>query len=154
MPLSDLLTPAAILPTLRANNKKQALHDIAERAAEISGLDAREIFDALMQRERLGSTAVGGAIAIPHGKLVRCDHIFGVFARLEKPIDFEALDEAPVDLIFALVAPEGAGADHLNALSRIARLLRDGKVIGLLRGARDGAALYSILTRSLSASAA
>ena len=88
------------------NGKKQALQEMAELAAYVSGLPAREIFDALLQRERLGSTGVGDGIAIPHGKLDKCEHIFGVFARLERAIDFEAPDGLPVDLIFILVAPE------------------------------------------------
>lgn len=154
MSLNDLLTPSAILPALKANNKKQALQDLADKAADLSGLDAREIFDALIQRERLGTTAIGGGVAIPHGKLPKCDKIFAVFARLERPIDFEALDETPVDLLFALVAPEGAGADHLSALSRIARLLRNPATLALLRGTRDAQALYSILMREPTVNAA
>ena len=113
MPLNDLVEANAILPALRVTTKKQALQDISDRAAEISGMSARDIFDALLQRERLGSTGVGGGIAIPHGKMPKTDRIFGVFARLERPIDFDALDGDPVDLIFLLIAPEGAGADHL-----------------------------------------
>ena len=115
---------------------------------------AREIFDALIQRERLGSTTIGAGIAIPHGKLPKCSKIFGVFARLERPVDFEAVDDAPVDLVFLLVAPESAGADHLNALSRIARLLRDSKIVSTLRATRDASALYSILVREQAPNAA
>src|SRR5947209_14687366 len=98
MPLNDLIAPEAILPSLRANTKKQALQEISEKAGALSGLTAREIFDALLQRERLGSTGVGNGVAIPHGKLAKVKHIFGLFARLERPIDFEALDGAPVAL--------------------------------------------------------
>lgn len=147
MHLNDLLSLDAVIPTLRATNKKQVLHEMSERAGKVSGLAAREIFDALLQRERLGSTGVGGGIAIPHGKLPRVGRIFGVFARLEKPIDFEALDGAPVDLVFMLVAPETAGADHLKALARIARVLRDAKQVATLRAARDAAGLYAVLTQ-------
>ena len=103
-----------MLAALRVNGKKQALQELSERAALVSGLRAREIFDAILQRERLGSTGVGDGVAIPHGKLAKCQHIFGVFARLERPIDFEAPDGLPVDLIFLLIAPEAAGADHLQ----------------------------------------
>ena len=148
MSLNDLISPQAVIASLKANGKKQALIELSERAAEVSGLDSREILDALIQRERLGSTGIGGGIAIPHGKLARCNRIFGVFARLEKPIDFEALDDAPVDLIFLLIAPENAGADHLNALSRVARALRDQSLIATLRSTRDPSALYSIIVRS------
>jgi PTS system nitrogen regulatory IIA component len=146
MALTDLLSPDAILSALRVNGKKQALQEMSERAAQVSGLPAREIFDALLQRERLGSTGVGDGIAIPHGKLANCKHIFGIFARLERPIDFEALDGLPVDLIFLLIAPESAGADHLKALAMIARVLRDQAMAAQLRATRDASALYSLLT--------
>ena len=124
MPLNDILAPDAVMASLRVNSKKQVLQELSERAAAVSGLPAREIFDSLLQRERLGSTGVGDGIAIPHGKLAKCGRIFGIFARLERPIDFEALDGLPVDLMFLLIAPENAGADHLKALALIARALR------------------------------
>lgn len=148
MPLNDLVEANAILPALRVTTKKQALQEISDKAAEISGMPAREIFDALLQRERLGSTGVGGGIAIPHGKMPKTDRIFGVFARLERPIDFDALDGDPVDLIFLLIAPEGAGADHLKALSRIARALRDPSLTSRLRATRDASGLYLLLTQA------
>ena len=154
MSLNDLISPQAVIASLKANSKKQALIELSEKAAELSGIDSREVLDALIQRERLGSTGIGGGIAIPHGKLAKCHRIFGVFARLEKPIDFEALDDAPVDLVFLLVAPENAGADHLNALSRAARVLRDQSLVTTLRSTRDPSALYSILVRSPTPNAA
>ena len=154
MPLTDVLTPEAVLPALKAASKKQALQDLAEQAAKLSGLPEREIFDALLQRERLGSTGIGNGIAIPHGKMGKLDRLFGVFARLEKPIDFESLDGEPVDLIFLLLAPEGAGADHLKALSRVARSLRDPAIAQKLRKTKDADALFSLLTQSPTASAA
>ena len=154
MSLNDLISPQAVIPALKANSKKQALIEISEKAATLSGLDSREVLDALIQRERLGSTGIGGGIAIPHGKLAKCTRIFGVFARLEKPIDFEALDDAPVDLMFLLIAPENAGADHLNALSRAARVLRDQSLVATLRSTRDPSAIYSILVRSPTPNAA
>jgi len=147
MSLSDIISRDSILPSLRAVNKKQALQDMSERAAQVSGLQAREIFDALLQRERLGSTGIGNGIAIPHGKLVKCERITGIFARLERAIDFESLDGAPVDLIFLLIAPEHAGADHLKALARIARILRDPSMTTRLRATRDADGLYSLLTQ-------
>ena len=125
MPLTDLVAPNAIIPALKVNNKKQALQELAARAAVLSGQNERAIFDILMQREKLGSTAVGNGIAIPHGKMPNLTRLFGLFARLDRPVDFEALDGLPVDLIFLLLAPEGAGADHLKALARVARLLRE-----------------------------
>jgi len=145
MPLSDLLALDAVVPALKVNSKKQALQEISERAARLLGYGEREIFDILLQRERLGSTGVGNGIAIPHGKLSRLPHLFGLFARLERPIDFEAIDGQPVDLVFLLLAPETAGADHLRALSRIARILRDPLIVQKLRGTRDAAALHAIL---------
>ncbi len=147
MPLNDLISAEAIMPALRTGTKKAALHEMSERAGLISGLAAREIFDAVLQRERLGSTGVGNGIAIPHGKLASCSSIFGVFARLDRPIEFEALDGAPVDLMFLLVAPESAGADHLKALARIARMLRDARIVAKLRVTRDASALYSVLNQ-------
>ena len=150
MPLNDLVAPQAVVPALKVNNKKQALQEIAARAAELTGRPEREILDVLMQRERLGSTAIGNGIAIPHGKLPKLERLFGLFARLDRPIDFEALDGQPVDLIFLLLAPENAGADHLKALARIARLLRDSDRTSLLRDSTDREALYAVLTMSSS----
>ncbi len=146
MPLSDILAHDAVFPSLKANNKKQAIQELSAHAARITGQDSRKIFEILLQRERLGSTGVGSGVAIPHGRVAKLGRIHGLFARLEKPVDFESLDGAPVDLVFLLLAPEDAGADHLKALALIARLLRDGKVAEKLRATRDAAALYAVLT--------
>ena len=146
MLLSDLVVPQAIVPALRVNTKKQALQDLAVRAAGMTGRGERELVEVLTQRERLGSTGIGSGIAIPHGKLATLDRLFGLFARLERPIDFEALDGQPVDLLFLLLAPEAAGADHLKALAQVARLLRDPKIAKKLRESRDAEALYAVLT--------
>jgi PTS system nitrogen regulatory IIA component len=154
MDLSDLISAEAVLPSLKVNSKKQALQAVAERAAALTGLEEREIFDTLVQREKLGSTGVGGGIAIPHGKPQKLGRMFGLFARLAKPIDFEALDDQPVDLIFLLLAPEGAGADHLKALARIARHLREPGVAAKLRSAADTTALYAVLTQGATSDAA
>lgn len=154
MDLSDLVTPDAILPALKANSKKQALQAIAEKAAALTGVEERDIFETLLKREKIGSTGVGGGIAIPHGKLAKLDHIFGLFARLNKPIDFEALDEQPVDLIFLLLAPEGAGADHLKALARVARLFREPGIAGKLRASADPIAQFAVLTEGATHNAA
>jgi PTS system nitrogen regulatory IIA component len=145
MLLSDLVAPSAIIPALKVNSKKQALQELAAKAAELCGQNERTIFETLLQREKLGSTGVGSGIAIPHGKLPKLTQLFGVFARLERPVDFEALDGQPVDLVFLLLAPEGAGADHLKALARVARLLRDSDVARKLRESRDPEALYAVL---------
>jgi PTS system nitrogen regulatory IIA component len=152
MTLTDLVAPSAIVPALKVNNKKQVIQELAARAAELTG--QRAIFEILLQREKLGSTAVGNGVAIPHGKLPKLGRLFGLFARLERPIDFEALDGQPVDLVFLLLAPEAAGADHLKALARVARLLRDPEIARKLRESRDADALYAVLAMPAASSAA
>jgi PTS system nitrogen regulatory IIA component len=147
MPLTDLVAPNAVMPALKVISKKQALQELAAKAAELTGQADRAILDVLIQREKLGSTGIGHGIAIPHGKLPKLEQLFGLFARLDRSIDFEALDRQPVDLIFLLLAPEGAGADHLKALARIARLLRDAEIARKLRNSRDQEALYSVLAQ-------
>lgn len=148
MTLIDLLSPAAVISPLRANGKKQALLELAQHAAQLTGLPERDLFEALLQRERLGSTGIGEGIAIPHGRMAGIDRLVGLFARTEKPIDFDALDGQPVDIIFVLIAPEGAGADHLKALARVARVLRNQAVLEQVRAVRDPAAIYAILSES------
>lgn len=152
MDLSDLLKPEAVLPSLEAQSKKQVLQELCSVAARLTGLPEREIFDTLLQRERLGSTGVGHGVAIPHGKLRTLDQLVGVFARLAQPVDFEALDDQPVDLVFLLLAPESAGADHLKALARVARILRDPAMAQKLRVAVDAGELHAILATPATAS--
>jgi nitrogen PTS system EIIA component len=135
MTITDLVAPEAILPALKVISKKQALQELAARASALTGQNERSVFEVLLQREKLGTTAVGYGVAIPHGKLPKLEKLFGFFARLERPIDFEAMDGQP----------EGAGADHLKALARIARLLRDQDVAKKLRASRDAQAIYSVL---------
>jgi len=146
MALLDFLDPKAVLPSVRVSGKKQALQELASHAALLTGLDAVGIFETLLQRERLGSTGIGDGIAIPHGKLPGLNRIVGLVARLERPIDFEALDSQPVDILFLLLAPEGAGADHLKALARVARVLREPGLVERIRATRDPDALYAVLT--------
>ncbi|MFA5951630.1 MAG: PTS sugar transporter subunit IIA [Hyphomicrobium sp.] len=146
MDLGDLLAPGGIIPSLEADTKKLALHELAALAAETTGIDTRTVFDALMQRERLGSTGLGRGIAIPHVKLKSLTGIVTLFARLAKPIDFESPDGEPVDLIFVLLAPDHAGGDHLKALARISRLVRDPATIEQLRSAADVAGIKRVLT--------
>lgn len=136
MATTDLVSPNAIIPAMKVNGKKQALQEIAAKAAELTGQNEKAILEILLQREKLGSTGVGNGVAIPHGKLPKLGNVFGLFARLERPVDFEALDGQPVDLIFLLLAPEGAGADHLKALARVARLLRDPETARKLRASK------------------
>ena len=154
MALADLLQQDAIIPALKANSKKQLLQELAAKASKLTGLPEREIFDVVLQRERLGSTGVGNGIAIPHGKLASIKSIAGIFARLEAPVDFEALDDQPVDLVFLLLAPEGAGADHLKALSRIARVLRDQDLVAKLRATDSASAIYAFLNEGQASNAA
>lgn len=154
MTLTDLIAPTAVIPALKVNGKKQAIQELAARAAALTGQNERAILEILLQREKLGSTGVGNGIAIPHGKMPKLGGLFGLFARLERPIDFEALDGQPVDLIFLLLAPEAAGADHLKALARVARLLRDPEVARRLRDSRDADALYAVLSMPPASSAA
>lgn len=153
MALADILHPEGIIPALRVHTKKQLLVELAANASKITGIAEREIFDVVLQRERLGSTGVGAGIAIPHGKLKTLTKITGVFARLETPVDFEALDDQPVDLVFMLLAPEGAGADHLKALSRIARALRDQDLVARLRSSDTVPAIEACLNQEQASAA-
>lgn len=148
MILHDLLTPTGVLAPLKSNGKKQALQDISLKAATATGLAERDVFEALLQRERLGSTGIGNGIAIPHGRFPGLTKLHGFFARLDKPIDFEAIDGQPVDILFTLLAPEGAGADHLKALARVARVLRDRGTLERIRNTQDPDAIFAILTDS------
>ncbi|WP_022729676.1 PTS IIA-like nitrogen regulatory protein PtsN [Fodinicurvata sediminis] len=154
MDIADMLNPEGVLPALRVTSKKQALQELARRAADVTGQPERAIFEVLVERERLGTTGVGYGIAIPHGKLSELDRLHCLFARLETPVEFDSIDEQPVDLICVLLAPEKAGADHLKALARVSRLLRDKTICDKLRGtdSRDG--LYAILTESAASHAA
>lgn len=149
MSLLEFLSPDAIVPALRAPTKKHVLTELAAQAARrLPELDATEVYETLLQRERLGSTGIGDGVAIPHGKLPKLNRLFGLVARLERPVDFDALDSQPVDLAFLLLAPEGAGADHLKALARVARVLREPGILESIRAARDASALYALLTQS------
>jgi PTS system nitrogen regulatory IIA component len=147
MEISELLKPDAVM-MLKASSKKHVLQELAKRAAQITEISERKILDTLLERERLGTTGVGNGIAIPHGKLGDLTAIHGVFAKLEKPVDFDAIDDHPVDLIFLLLAPEQAGADHLKALARISRLLRDPANCDKLRGVSSADGLFMLLTQS------
>jgi nitrogen PTS system EIIA component len=154
MDLDSILTVESVIPRLKASSKKQALQELARKAAEITGLEQREVFDVLLERERLGTTGVGGGIAIPHGKLPALDRLRGVFARADRAIDFDSIDDRPVDLIFLLLAPEAAGADHLKALAKVSRLLRDPGMCDKLRGCETNDAILALLTQSTTSNAA
>ena len=146
MEIADLITPRSVVAQLRAASKRQAIQELAKRASVMTGIHERTIFDVLIERERLGTTGIGMGIGIPHGKLPGLTRLYGLFARLERPIPFESIDEQPVDLLFLLLAPEAAGADHLKALALVSRLLRDRAVCEKLRGTDNADALYALLT--------
>lgn len=154
MELSDILAKRSIIACAKVTSKRQLLQICADEAAAISGIDAHSVFETLVEREKLGSTGLGNGIAIPHGKIDGLSGVVAVYARLEAPIDFDAVDDQPIDLAVMLLAPNGAGADHLKALSRVARLMRTESVLTELRDTRDAAEIYKILTRSLQDSVA
>ncbi|MGF1553250.1 MAG: PTS IIA-like nitrogen regulatory protein PtsN [Paracoccaceae bacterium] len=154
MDLTDILRPDAVLANLRAASRKQAFHDAAARLASVYALPARRICEGLIAREHLGSTAMGHGVAIPHARIEGLDRIAGLFARLETPVDFDAADGIGVDLLFVLLAPQDAGADHLRALARVSRLMRDEGLRGKLRQTASADALYALLTEPSSARAA
>lgn len=146
MEIADLISPETVFADLKATSKKQALQEMSRRAAAITQCDEREILNVLIERERLGTTGVGQGIAIPHGKLTSLTRIYGFFARLDSGINFDAMDDMPVDLIFLLLAPEEGGADHLKALARVSRTLRDSGRCERLRGTESSDALFAVLT--------
>ena len=149
-----LTGPDAVLASVKASGKKALIAELASRAASVCKLDERRLFDRLLERERLGSTGIGGAVAIPHGRMANLDKPVGLFARLGHPVDFDSIDERPVDTVFLLLAPEGAGADHLKALARVSRLLRDRSLVEKLRATESADALYALLVETLPAQSA
>jgi nitrogen PTS system EIIA component len=151
MNIGELLDRSAISTRVSAANKKKALAVIAEIAARNFGLDAGEVLDALTERELAGSTGVGHGVAVPHARLEGLARMRGVFVRLEAPVEFEAVDDQPVDLLFALFAPKDAGADHLRALARVSRLFRHGDLREQLRKARSADAVHALLVQDASA---
>ena len=146
--------PDAVHFHLKATSKKNLLQRLSETLAADTGQEARDIYDRLFEREKLGSTGMGGGIAIPHARLADLDRVYTVFATLDEPVDFEAIDEKPVDLIFALVAPLEAGADHLQALAAASRLLRSGEFCSRVRGASSQDAVTALLINNDAALAA
>jgi PTS system nitrogen regulatory IIA component len=144
--LSDILAVDRIDATLSVANKKGLFQQLGAVAARRTGFEAKEIVAALSERERLGSTGFGSGVAIPHGKLDGLPGVFGYFARLNSPIDFQSVDKLPVDLVFLLLSPVDAGADHLKALARVSRTLRDKQTLAKLRGARSKDAIFALLS--------
>jgi nitrogen PTS system EIIA component len=146
MEISELLTPRSVVAQLRVTGKKQVLQEIARRAAAATGINERRIYEVLSERERLGTTGIGRGVAVPHGKLAELTRVYGLFARLDRPIAFDSIDNQPVDLVFVLLAPLDAGAEHLKALAMVSRLLRDRTICEKLRGTDNPDALYALLT--------
>jgi len=154
MDLGELIKPDTVVANLRSANNKALLSEVASLAAEHLKLNPAVIYEALWQREMLSSTGVGRGIAIPHARVPQLKQMFGLFGKLEQPIDFGAIDDAPVDLVFLLLAPEHAGADHLKALATVSRLMRDTTTVERLRGSKTRSAIYSILTEPSTSNAA
>ena len=154
MDINEIIDPASVIANLKPSSKKQLLQELAEAGAERTGIESHTIFESLLEREKLGSTGVGNGVAIPHAKLPGMDRMVGVFAHLNKPVAFEAVDDQPVDIVFMLLAPEGSGADHLKTLSKVARLLRDQSTLASIRTSTDPDAIFSLLTSLENASAA
>jgi PTS system nitrogen regulatory IIA component len=154
MALTDLIPDGGFAADMPATSRKQALHGMAELAQQTLNVSARKLLEAVIERERLGSTGVGGGVAIPHARTDMVDRVCGVFARLRQPVDFDAVDGQPVDLVFLLLAPEEAGAEHLKALAQIARLLRREDIRRALRAAPDADAISAILSNQVRSDAA
>lgn len=146
--LPNLITSDCVMANLRAANKKQVLQELARKAAVLTGQREDAIYEVLAERERLGTTGIGHGIAIPHGKLPGLDRVYGVFARLERPVDFDAIDDQPVDLIFLLLAPANSGSDHLKALARVSRMLRDRRLCEKVRGSTTCDAIYALMNET------
>ena len=152
--MRDIISTKSIFLDLDVPNKKDAIQQLAQNAAQVTGKDPLAIFDVLWAREKLGTTGVGGGIAIPHARWQGIEQVQGFFARMAKPIAFDAVDDKPVDLVFLLLAPETAGADHLHALATVSRVLRDRVLCELLRKAKDEQAIYQLLVQNETAEAA
>lgn len=145
MKISDIMTEKAVIVDLKGSNKRQLLQDLSVKAAAITGINERTIFDTLLERENLGSTGFGGGTAIPHARIAELTKVYGVFAKLSNTVDFEAVDGKPVDLIFMLISPEGSGADHLTALAKASRILKDESTCKTLREISSAEEVYSLL---------
>jgi len=154
MELSRILSADAVVSQFRATSKKRLLQEISQIAQTVYGLQSRDVFAAIQDRELLGPTGMGNGVAIPHARISGLDGVKGIFIRLEKPVDYESVDRKPADLIFALLAPEGAGADHLKALAQVSRTLRDPAACAKLRSSKDPNALFAILTADQASKAA
>ncbi|MGH6949811.1 MAG: PTS sugar transporter subunit IIA [Vitreimonas sp.] len=149
MKIEMFLSPEHAIAGLRAPDKMRLLHDLAARAASTLALPPERVEQALVKREELGSTGVGGGVAIPHARLPELAHPLGVLAHLRKPIDFDAIDQKPVDVVFLLLTPAAEQGEHLNALATVARKLREPERLRDIRSAEGDAALYLAMTRAI-----
>ena len=154
MTLADIIDSRAVLANIKAQSKKQLLQEISQALAGLVTVDQRIIFEVLNTREKLGSTGLGQGIAIPHGRLQGINRVYGLFARLSTPVAFDSVDGQPVDLVFAILAPTHAGADHLTALARISRLLREPRTVAKLRGTDTPEGLFAVLTEPVTSASA
>ncbi|HRO15006.1 MAG TPA: PTS sugar transporter subunit IIA [Paracoccus sp. (in: a-proteobacteria)] len=154
MRISDILSPAAVRTQAQASSKKRLFHDLAELAAQAYGLNAARTLDALQERESLGATGVGHGVALPHAQIAGLDRVAGLFLRLERPLDFGAVDRQPVDLVFALLAPDSPGVEHLKALALVSRTMRDADLRAKLRANDDPVALHAVLAAAQDVKAA
>ncbi len=151
MKITDIVDARAVVPQLKASNKKQVLQEIAQQLAGLIAVDQRIIFETLLTREKLGSTGLGQGIAIPHGRIAGLKQVAGFFAKLVPPIEYDAVDGKPVDLVFALLSPDHAGADHLTALAKISRIMRSSSALAKLRANNTAEGLYAVLTEPMAA---
>lgn len=154
MQLAEILTPEGVRVVGSLTSKKRLLQEIAEIVSGLVGIEAGSLFDALQERESLGPTGVGNGVALPHARVAGLSRVVGVFLRIEKPLAFDAVDRQPVDLVFALFAPEESGVDHLKALALVSRKLRNATVCTKLRANDDPATLYAVLTEGEATQAA
>ncbi len=145
MKISEIMNENCIVVGLKAQNKRQLLQELAQKAAEITNISERTIFDSLLERENLGSTGFGGGTALPHARIAEAEKVCGIFAKLNAPVDFDTIDGKPVDLVFMLISPEGSGADHLTALAKASRILKDENTCGKIRQISQKEEIYALL---------
>lgn len=148
MNISNILTEKNILLGLKSGSKREFLQDLAQKVSEICGVDALTIFDSLLERENLGSTGFGGGTALPHSRFTGLDKVYVFFAKPSYPVDFDAVDNKPVDLVFLLMSPEGSGADHLTALAMLSRILKDESTCDKLRQMSKATEIYALLNEA------
>ncbi len=146
MKIANIINQKSIYLDIKAGSKRQLLQELAEKASALCGIDERTIFDALLERENLGTTGFGGGTALPHARLENLDKIYGIFMRLSSPMNYEAIDNKPIDLVFMLISPDSSGADHLTALAQISRLLKDENSCEKLRRAKNEDEAYAVLS--------